>query len=500
MAARVIVHTDEPPIGTIRPELYGHFAEHLGACVDEGIWVGVDSKIPNINGMRSDVIEALRRLAVPVLRWPGGCFADDYHWEDGIGPREARPRRVNAWWGHTIDPNHFGTHEFIAFCRLIGAQPYLAGNVGSGTPRELKQWVEYCNFNGDSTLAGRRAANGSPHPFDVRYWGIGNENWGCGGNFDPEDYAAAYKQFSTFVSTFARPPLNMPLFLVACGPNGNNHDWTRRFFTKAGMPRQDWQLHGFAAHYYCGTAGTATQFNTDQWYELIHRAAGIEKLILEQRMIMDEFDPHRLIGLIIDEWGTWHPPTPHRVPQHLWQQNTLRDALVAAITLDTFNRHADKLVMCNIAQLINVLQAMILTQGERMLLTPTFHVFEMYKTHQGGASLRMTIETETTRFATQGRSETLPVLSGSASRKSGELTITITNAHSTLPAEITLDLRGFGPAIGSVVTLTSDDLAVHNTFDEPEQIVPTHRPIELATEATYRCPAASVTTVRLRRG
>src|SRR3954453_14071320 len=205
--AQITVHADEP-IGTIRPELYGHFAEHLGACVDEGIWVGVNSLIPNVNGIRADVIEAIRKLSPPVIRWPGGCFADDYHWEDGVGPREDRPRRVNAWWGHTIDPNAFGTHEFIQFCQLVRAQPYLAGNVGSGTPRELKHWVEYCNFNGDSTLARRRAGNGSPHPFEVKYWGIGNENWGCGGNMDPEDYAAQYKRFATYVTTFARHPLN----------------------------------------------------------------------------------------------------------------------------------------------------------------------------------------------------------------------------------------------------------------------------------------------------
>src|SRR4051812_47683520 len=352
-ASRVTVHLDEP-IAVIQPALYGHFAEHLGACVDEGLWVGEASPIPNIGGLRADIIDALRRIRVPVLRWPGGCFADDYHWEDGVGPRKDRPRRVNAWWGCDVESNAFGTHEFLQLCRHLRCEPFLAGNVGSGSPRELRDWVEYCNFPGDSALARRRGQNGSPLPFGVRYWGVGNEAWGCGGNFTPEDYAAEYRRFSTYLRDFG----GAELFLIACGPDGNNVDWTRRLLAKlAGADRRfNCRVHGLGAHYYCGTAGpSATEFGTAEWYELLGKAAGVERLILDQRAAMDEFDPDRRVGLIIDEWGTWHFPTPGRNPLHLWQQNTLRDALVAAITLDTFHRHADKIVMANVAQAVNVL-------------------------------------------------------------------------------------------------------------------------------------------------
>src|SRR4051794_41066422 len=302
-APAITVHLDEPG-ATIRPELYGHFAEHLGACVDEGLWVGEGSSIPNIGGLRSDIIEALRRLHVPVLRWPGGCFADDYHWQDGIGPRKDRPRRVNLWWGRTIETNEFGTHEFINLCRLIGAQPYLAGNLGSGSPGELRDWLEYCNFAGTSALAKQRASNGSPQPFDVRYWGVGNEAWGCGGNFGPEDYASEYKRFATYLNGFSE---TKP-YLIACGPDSGraqfHSDWTRRFFDKLARDGKVDRVHSFAAHYYCGTAGTATDYSTDQWYELIEKASRIEQVITTHRTIMDEYDPQRKVGLILDEWGT----------------------------------------------------------------------------------------------------------------------------------------------------------------------------------------------------
>src|SRR4051794_574484 len=302
--ARITIVADEP-IGTVRPELFGHFIEHLGRCIDEGIWVGEDSAIDNTGGFRTDVLNALRQLRIPVLRWPGGCYADDYHWEDGVGPPKDRPRRVNLWWGQNVETNAFGTHEFMRLCRYLGAQPYLAGNVGSGTPREMRDWMEYCNFAGDSTLARRRGRDGSPAPFNVRYWGVGNENWGCGGNMCPEDYAVEYKRYSTYLADFG----GTKNCLIACGPDTGRKefhaDWTRRFFNKLGGHKK---IHGFAAHYYCGTAGTATEYSTDQWYELLHKAARIEDRIITHRAIMDEFDHERKIGLIFDEWGTWHPP------------------------------------------------------------------------------------------------------------------------------------------------------------------------------------------------
>lgn len=493
MPAKITICLNEP-IAVIRPELYGHFAEHLGACVDGGLWVGDDPAIPNLGGLRRDVLDALRKLRIPVLRWPGGCYADDYHWEDGVGPRSARPRRVNLWWGENIESNHFGTHEFIQLCRYLGAEPYLAGNLGSGSVREMRDWVEYCNFPGDSTLARRRAANDSPQPFGVKYWGVGNENWGCGGNFCPEDYAAEYKRYATYLRDFG----GTPLFLIACGPDGNNPDWTRRFLSKLGPPRGSLRLHGYAAHYYCGTAGTATEYSIPEWYELLEKATRVEPLILEQRALLDDVDPDRKIGLILDEWGTWHPPTPGRHPQHLWQQNTLRDALVAALTLDTFNRHADKIVMANIAQMVNVLQALILTDGPRMLTTPTYHVYDLYQSHQAGRSVRAVFESPDVSFAVGNERRRLPGLSGSASIKNGELTLSVVNPHATLPADAIITLRGGTIREADVFMLTHDDLTAHNTFDEPHALQPETARAEINGEWTHTFPPASVVVFRAK--
>ncbi len=498
--AKITICLDEP-IGTISPNLYGHFAEHLGSGIDGGLWVGPDSPIPNTAGIRTDVLDALRKLHIPVLRWPGGCYADDYHWEDGVGPRAERPRRVNLWWGQNVETNSFGTHEFISLCRFLGAEPYLGGNLGSGSIRELRDWVEYCNFPGDSTLARRRAQNSSPIPFHVKYWGVGNESWGCGGNLDPEEYATDYRRYATYLRDIG----DSKLYLIACGPDGNRPEWTRRFFTKlqSALPFSDHchlRIHGLAAHYYCGTAGTATEFSVDQWYELLEKAARIEMLITEQRALMDQFDPERKIGLIIDEWGTWHPPTPGRNPSHLWQQNTLRDALVAAITLDTFNRHADKVAMANIAQMVNVLQAMILTDGDKMLLTPTYHVFEMYKHHQGAKGLRLEIESRDISFAVGTERGRLAGLSGSASIKNNEVTLTIVNSHATFGVDAAITIPGASIASLKITTLTHDDLTAHNTHDESGNVAPREaiHTADLTNEKSgrYTFPPASITRLQ----
>ncbi|QPC81312.1 alpha-N-arabinofuranosidase [Phototrophicus methaneseepsis] len=466
-------------VGQINPNIYGHFAEHLGACIYEGIWVGEDSPIPNTNGMRNDVIAAMKKIAPPVIRWPGGCFADDYHWRDGIGPRDSRPDRINIWWGEDIENNHFGTHEFLQFCRLVGAEPYLVGNVGSGTPGELRDWVEYCNFAGDSTLSRERAANGSPEPFGVRYWGVGNENWGCGGSFDPEDYAAAYRQFSTYLREFGQTPL----YLIACGPRNNDIDWTLRFLEKL-KPAWRPKIHGFAAHYYARArdpqgresysafTGTATDYTDAQWYYQIYVGLEMERLVMQQRAAMDSYDPDRQIGLIVDEWGTWHPPTEGHHPRHLWQQNTIRDALVAATTLDIFNRHADKVVMGNIAQTINVLQAMILTDGDQMLTTPTYHVYDMYQAHQGGQSILLQVDSDVIPFEINGKQYDLPALSGSASLKGRTLTLSIVNSHIDQPIETTIDLGGIKIKQAELSTLVGEDIYSHNTFAAPSQVEP----------------------------
>ncbi|HZL34264.1 MAG TPA: alpha-L-arabinofuranosidase C-terminal domain-containing protein [Tepidisphaeraceae bacterium] len=493
MSASTITICLNEPTGIIRPELHGQFAEHLGACIDGGLWVGEESRIPNLGGLRTDVLEALRKLRPPVLRWPGGCFADDYHWEDGIGPRRERPRRVNLWWGQGIEDNHFGTHEFIHLCRYLGAKPYLAGNVGSGTVREMRDWMEYCNYAGDSTLARRRGLNGSPLPFGVSYWGVGNENWGCGGNFCPEDYAAEYKRHATYLRDLS----GANLFLIACGPDGNNADWTRRFFSKlGGFPR----IYGYAAHYYCGTAGpSAIQFDTNQWYELLEKAGRMEQLLIEQRALLDTFDPQRKIGLIVDEWGVWHFPTPGRNAAHLWQQNALRDALVAAITLDAFNRHADKIVMANIAQIANVLQAMVLTEGDRMILTPTYHVFDMYQPHREGRGVRAEFTVPAIAFAVGEEKRQIAGLCGSASIKGKALTLTVVNPHATLPMDANVELRDGARVMelsGSL--LTHDDLAAHNTFDAPDAISVQHLVLEPTLPWRHTFPPASITALRAR--
>lgn len=481
-------------IGTINPKIYGHFAEHLGRCIYDGIWVGEDSPIPNTAGFRNDLIAALRKLKPPVIRWPGGCFADDYHWQDGIGPKASRPRRINIHWGEVIETNQVGTQEFIRFCRLVGAEPYICGNVGSGSPRELRDWVEYCNFPGDSTWAKQRAADGSPEPFNVTYWGIGNENWGCGGNFSPEDYCTEFRRFGSFVRGFGKK-----LFAIACGPSGNDVEWTNRFFRK--LYKDYWgyeNIHGFAAHYYCGTAGTAIAYTEDEWYRLIYQGLQMEPLVVQQRAAMDAFDPHRRIGLIVDEWGTWHPVEPGTNPAFLYQQNTLRDALVAATTLDIFNRHADKVVMANIAQTVNVLQAMALTQGEKMLVTPTGYVYEMYAPHQGGEAVRSLVETGTVSFKKGETTESLPLISGSASLKGKVLFLTLTNCHASQAEEVTANLLGGASVQSAKAYALSGEIHAHNTFETPAALSP--QPLKLsASGAIFKVslPPSSVVAIEI---
>jgi alpha-N-arabinofuranosidase len=497
MSATLDVLLDEP-IGTIAPGIYGHFAEHLGNCIEGGIWC--EGKLPE------KVASALARVSPPVVRWPGGCFADDYHWQDGIGPVERRPRRINIHWGEVVENNAFGTHEFVHFCRHIGAEPYICGNVGSGTPQELRDWVEYCNYPGGTTLSDLRVANGNAEPFGVRYWGVGNESWGCGGMMTAEEYATHYRR----VSTYLRDLGGTRLYLIACGPGGHDLDWTRRFFERlyeAPRFRRGSRIHGYAAHYYTNNrdhaGGTATEYDDAQWYTLLHRAQAMETLVVEQRAAMDEVDPERRIDLIVDEWGTWHPPTPGRNPRFLWQQNTLRDALVAALTLDIFNRHADKVVMANIAQTVNVLQALLLTEGERVLLTPTFHVYELYKVHQRAQAVRLACDAPEVGFEQGGESRQLFGLAGSASVQGRTLALTVVNPQIGTPVEATIRLRG-GQAGGQAqeTVLTHTDIHAHNTFDVPEMVAPAPaRTLALAADSfSYTFAPQSVTRLLLPLG
>jgi alpha-L-arabinofuranosidase len=474
-------------IARINPNLFGHFAEHLGTCIYEGIWVGEDAEIPNIRGMRIDVIEALKKINPPVLRWPGGCFADDYHWRNGIGPREKRPTTINLHWD-SLESNQFGTHEFLDFCDLIDTEPYICGNMGSGSVSEMRDWLEYLNFNQDSSLAKLRKENGHPAPYGIVYWGVGNENWGCGGDMNPEYYANEFKRYSSYLHSFH----SVPLYRIACGPNSFDYDWTKRFFANlAGADgKNKSKLHmvdGFAFHYYYGTAGSATEYNELEWYALIMKVYGMEELIQENRKIMDKYDPLRRIGLICDEWGNWHKPLPGTPDRWLKQQNTIRDAIMTAMTFDVFNRNADKIVMANIAQTINVLQSMILTDGPKMIVTPTYHVYEMYKEYQNALAISTKIE------CPDVGSLEMPMISGSAAIKDNKLFVSIVNID--MEKTVKIDLKLDGDEDYSVKTwtcLASEDIHDHNTFDNPEKVKPITKKID---NLDIELPAASTNVI-----
>jgi alpha-N-arabinofuranosidase len=356
----------------INPNIYGHFAEHLGRCIYEGVWVGEDSKIPNTRGIRKDVVEALKKLNIPVLRWPGGCFADEYHWRDGIGPRDQRPAMINTHWGGVTENNHFGTHEFLDFCEQLGTEPYICGNVGSGTPQEMMEWVEYMTSDADSPMANLRRKNGRKEPWKVRYFGVGNESWGCGGNMRPEFYADNFRRFNTFVKNYG----SNRVYRIACGANANDTNWTEVVMSQAGR-----RMNGLSLHYYTiatgdwRNKGSATEFAENQWHSTLRRTLEMDDLIARHSAIMDKYDAQKRIGMVVDEWGTWYNVEPGTNPGFLRQQNTLRDGLVAALNFNVFHKHAARVVMANIAQTINVLQAMILTDKEKMILTPTYHAF-----------------------------------------------------------------------------------------------------------------------------
>ncbi len=458
----------DEPIATIRPAIYSQFAEHIGGVIYDGIWVGTDSKVPNVEGIRKALIDHVRQLGPVVVRWPGGCFADKYHWRDGIGEPASRPRRFGRWREET-ETNRFGTREFMRFCRLAQVEPYFAANVGTGSPEEFQQWVEYCNAPaGATTLADERGACGDREPFGVRYWGVGNESWGCGGKFIPEDYCREYRRFTEWL-----PKYGVPLYLIAAGPDGNNLDWTRRFFARW-ADGQKAPIHGWAPHYYCGTTGHALEFTADQWYEQLHKANQMEQLILDQWSALAAFAPKRSIKLVIDEWGSWHPEGTEINKRHLFEQmGTLRDALVAALSLDTFNRHADKVDMANVAQLVNNLHSLFLADGDRFVATPTFHVYAMYRPHQGAQSVRTLIEAPEVSFRAGGAKRQLFRLAGAASRSGPKgATLTLVHSHASEPAEVVLRLRGATAGQLRHTVLAHTQLNAHNTFEQPMTVVP----------------------------
>ncbi len=479
----IAVHADVP-VGTIRPELHGSFAEHLGSCTYGGLWVGKNSAVPNINGYRKQVVEYLRELGIPVLRWPGGCFADDYHWRDGIGPAEKRPKRVNIWWGNYTEDNSFGTHEFIGLCRLIGAEPYLAGNVGSGTPQELRDWVEYCNYPSGSTLSDERTANGSSEPFGVRHWGVGNENWGCGGNMTPEAYADNYARFSTYIRRFG----DTAPALVACGPSGNDLDWTRRFFASLKSYRRP--PNAYSMHFYSGGKSFATKFTVETMREQLASFAQMERGVEQQRALLDSFDPDRKIGLMVDEWGVWDRMVPEEEKRYgrLWQQITMRSAVAAALGLNVFHRQADKLYMCNIAQTVNVLHAVVLTDEKRAIRTSTWYAFDLLKPHRGKTSLHI------------DNADKEPLgLSVSASRQGDQLAITLVNPKHDQALSVKCAVGGAQVAGGTARILHHSDFNACNTFENPDLIVAKPYTVDAGRESLgLSLPPMSIVTALLR--
>jgi alpha-N-arabinofuranosidase len=464
-ANSLVIHADEGK-ETISRNIYGHFAEHLGRCIYDGFWVGKDSPIPNTRGIRNDVVEALRQIEIPVLRWPGGCFADEYHWMDGIGSPEQRPTMVNTHWGMVTETNAFGTHEFLDLCEQLGCEAYIAGNVGSGTVEEMQDWVEYMTFDGDSEMANLRRANGRDKPWRVRYFGVGNENWGCGGNMTAEFYADLYNRFQTYVRGYS----GNRIVKVACGPGSENYHWMRVVMERSGRNMGAISLH----HYVRGTGdwtrkGSATQFDQREWFALMKNTLTIYPLLDNSIEIMDKIDPRGRIGLLVDEWGTWWDTEPGTNPSFLYQQNTLRDAVSAGIFLNAFNTHCRRVEMANIAQTVNVLQAMILTDEEKMILTPTYHVFEMYKVHHDATLLPVELRCGDYQFG----SEKIPVLNVSASKdKSGKIHLSLCNLDPTKSRELSCKFQGLQAKQVSGRVLTAEAMTAHNTFDRPDAVKP----------------------------
>ncbi|HVZ66339.1 MAG TPA: alpha-N-arabinofuranosidase [Lacunisphaera sp.] len=467
-AATLTLHADQPG-AVIHKEIYGQFAEHLGHCIYGGIWVGPDSSIPNTQGYRNDVLAALKNLKVPQLRWPGGCFADEYHWKDGIGPREKRPSMYNSHWGGVVENNAFGTHEFLNLCEMLGIEPYVCLNVGSGTVQEAMEWVEYMTSPASSPMANMRRADGRDAPWKVPFVAVGNESWGCGGNMTASFYADNFKRYNTFVKNYTPGPENR-IKRIACGPNGDNYEWTETMMKDAAR-----QMDGLALHFYTvpsgnwRTKGSATNFDEAEYFATLHRTLKMEELITKHSAIMDKYDPQKRVGLVVDEWGVWTDVEPGTNPGFLFQQNSLRDAILAAINLHIFQAHADRVTMANIAQMVNVLQAMILTDGDKMVLTPTYHVFEMLNVHQGATSLPLAVTSPDYVIGDQK----IPAVSASASRDAaGVVHVSFTNADPHNAISVSCALEGLATKAVSGRVLTAPAITSHNTFEAPHTVEP----------------------------
>ncbi len=507
---KVAVHETAQDQPVIPAEIYGQFSEHLGKCIYEGIWVGKDSPIPNVDGYRTDVLEAFKALKIPVLRWPGGCFADEYHWMDGIGPQENRKKLVNNNWGSTVEDNSFGTHEFLNLCEMLGIEPYISGNVGSGTVEEMAKWVEYMNSDTNSTMAELRRKNGREKPWNVKYFGVGNESWGCGGNMKIEYYTNLYRRYNTYARNYGENRL----FRIASGANGGDTHWM-----DVAMKECRHNMDGISVHFYAvrdwgteddpitgipmGKKGSALQYNDQQYYEIVSKSLEIEDIIRKHCAVMDKYDPKKNVAIMFDEWGTWYNVEPGTNPGWLYQQNTMRDAVIAASSLDIFHKYTDRVKMANIAQVVNVLQSMILTNEKNpedgCVLTPTYYVFKMYKAHKEGKFVPGELTCEKIRVNDK---EQVPVVSQSASVKEGVLSISLSNldvAKSHVVA-VNLDGKKCG-AVKNAEVLTSKDVHAHNDFGTPNAVsTQAFKDYKVKKDGTMTVtiPAHSVVTLSLQ--
>lgn len=491
---KIVLHPDEAK-DTINKNIYGHFAEHLGHGIYGGFYVGDSSKIPNKDGVRLDVIAALKKLKIPVLRWPGGCFADTYHWKDGIGPKNKRPSMVNVWWGNVKEDNSFGTNEFLNMCEELGAEPYLSVNVGSGTVQDVADWVKYVNYKeGTSPMSDLRKKYGRTKPWHVTYWGIGNEAWGCGGNMTAEYYANVYRQYATFMTNWDNSDR---LFRIASGASGDDYHWTETLMKNIPLN----MLGGVALHHYSvidwNHKGSATGFTEQQYFETMQRASLMEEYVTKHSAIMDKYDPKKRVALVVDEWGGWYDVEPGTNGAFLYQQNTMRDAMIAGLTLNIFNNHCDRVRMANLAQCINVLQAVILTNKEKIILTPTYHVMEMYNVHQD--ALMIPLDVTSNDYTLDNKK--LKAISASASKdKNGAVHISLVNIDADNAQDVSINLGDLNVKTVTGRILRSDKLQDHNTFDNPEKIKPAifNGATLSGSTLSLKIPAFSVIVIELK--
>jgi len=492
--AKLTVHVNEGR-HKISKHIYGHFSEHLGRCIYGGIWVGEDSEIPNIKGYRKDVFDALKKLNIPNLRWPGGCFADEYHWKDGIGPREDRPEMINTHWGGVVEDNSFGTHEFLDFCELLGTEPYICGNVGSGSIEEMSDWVEYINFEGKSPMADLRRKNGNEDPWGVKYWGVGNENWGCGGHMTAEYYANEYRRYATYTRNYG----DNRLYKVAGGANSWDLNWTEVLMKNIPHNLMDGiSLHYYTVPYSWGNKGSATDFNEKDYFITLKKAGQMEELISQHSTIMDKYDKEKRIGLLVDEWGTWYDVESGTNPGFLYQQNSLRDALSCGMTFNVFNNHADRVKMANIAQTVNVLQAVILTNENSLVLTPTYHVFDMYQPHMEATLLPNFLSSPDYEYDGDAQIS----LSASCSKsKDGTINITLVNVDPNNSIELSCLLNGIDAksVVGKIIT--SDNINDYNNFEVPDMIkIEDFKNVKFSNEGLIaNLPSKSVVLLQVTR-